>query len=168
MSLVKNCDVVGLEVIESRGTLNGSREFVDRFLDLILELHLVSADFRQGVYAFCPELMLEGDNQSVFQLFSKLLRVFERSGCLSSEVVNASSEEFTTYVIDVRFRHRDSGASAEEIPDVVQYLLSAVLLPVVTCQVLKLCCLALDRPHFSPPRVMINLSGCKVSPIVIW
>ena len=113
--------------------------------------------------------MLEGDDQSVFQLFSKLLRVFERSECLSSEVVSASSEEVTTYVIDVQARDRDSGARVEEIPDVVQYLLNDYCFSARHhfCQVLKLCCLVLDRPHISPPQVVIDLSGSKVSPIVI-
>ena len=153
----------------AREFLNRSREFIDRLVDLILEFLLVSADLLQGVYAFCPELMLEGDNQSVFQFFSKLLREFERSGSLSSEVDNASSEEFTTYVIAVRARHCDSGALAEEISDVVQYLLNDYCFAARRhlCQVLKLCCLVLDRPHSAPPRVMIDLSGCKVSPIVI-
>ena len=82
---------------------------------------------------------------------------------------NASSKEFTTYVIDVRVRHRDSGARAQEIPGVVQYLLNDYCFAARRhlCQVLKLCCLVLDRPHISPSRVMIDLFGCKVSPIVI-
>ena len=61
----------------AREFLNRSREFIDRLVDVTLELHLISADFLQTVYAFSPELMLEGDDQCVFQLFSKLLRVLE-------------------------------------------------------------------------------------------
>ena len=84
----------------------------------------MSADFLQGIYSFCPDLLLKGDDQGVFQLFSKLLRVFERSRCLSSDDANASSEQFTTFVVDARARHRNSESNAEEMPDVVQYLLN--------------------------------------------
>ena len=31
------------------------REIIDHLVDFILSLHLVSADFYQGVYSFCPE-----------------------------------------------------------------------------------------------------------------
>ena len=65
-----NCHEFGEELRccgtgSARECLNRSREFIDRLVDLILELHLVSADFLQCVYAFCPELMCEGDDQSV-------------------------------------------------------------------------------------------------------
>ena len=78
----------------------------------------------QGVYAFCPELLLEGDDRYIFRLFSKLLRVLERSGALSSEEAKSGSEEFVTFVVDARRRHDDSERSAESIADVVSYLLN--------------------------------------------
>ena len=59
---------------------NRCREFMDRLVDVLLENNLVSSDFLQGAYCFCPELLLEGDDRYVFQLFSRLVQVLERSG----------------------------------------------------------------------------------------
>ena len=154
----------------AREFLNRSRAFADRLVDVKLEeLHLVSAVFLQGIYSFCPELLLEGDDQGVFQLFSKLLRVFERSRCSSSDDANASSEQFTTFVVDARDRHPNSGSNAEEMPDVVQHLLYDYSFAARRhlCRVLKLCCLVLDRPHEAPPRVVFDFSGCDVPSSVI-
>ena len=62
----------GIELRQSRsseasGFPNQSREFVECLIDGILGLTLERADFLQGVYAFCPELLLEGDDRYVFQ-----------------------------------------------------------------------------------------------------
>ena len=103
---------------------NRCREFVDRLVDVILSMQVVSSDFLQGLYCFCPELLLEGDDRHVFQPFSRLVRVLERCGCLSSGDARASLEEFTTYVVDARAQHRESEKSAEQIADVITYLLS--------------------------------------------
>ena len=98
---------------------NRCREFVDHLVDVILAQQVVSSDFFQGLYCFCPELLLEGDDRHVFQLFSRLLRVLESCGVIQSGVARTSLEEFTTFVVDARARHRDSGRSAEEISDIV-------------------------------------------------
>ena len=37
---------------------NRCREFMDRLVDVFLENNLVSSDFLQGSYCFCPELLL--------------------------------------------------------------------------------------------------------------
>ena len=58
---------------------------MDRSVDVLLESNVVSSDFLQGVYSFYPELLLEGDDRYIFRLFSKIVRVLERSGALSSE-----------------------------------------------------------------------------------
>ena len=107
--LVKDC--FGVELRQSKHSeaaefLNQSREFFDCLTDAILGLTLVRADFLQDVYSFCPELLLDVDDRCVFQLFAKLLRVLERSGSLSFEESKASSEEFTTFVVDARRRHQ--------------------------------------------------------------
>ena len=54
---------------------NRSREFLDRLVDVILSLNLVSSEVMQGLYSFCPEILLEGDDQHIFCLFGKLLTV---------------------------------------------------------------------------------------------
>ena len=78
---------------------------MDHLVDAILSLHLVTGNFYQGIYCFCPEMVLEGDDRYIFGLFDKLVRVLEKVGCLSRDAVNASVDEFAAFVVDVRFRH---------------------------------------------------------------
>ena len=49
--------------------------------------------------------------------------VLEKGGFLSADDGKSCREEFTSFVVDIRARRADSGRSAEEIPDVVAYLL---------------------------------------------
>ena len=79
--------------------------FVDRLVDVILGQQVISADFFMGVYCFCPEIILEGDDQHIFRLFSQLVHVLEKSGCLPHSDSLTSVEEFTTFVVDARARH---------------------------------------------------------------
>ena len=143
---------------------NRCREFMDRLVDVLLGSNLVASDFLQGVYAFCPELLLEGDDRYIFRLFSKLVRVLERSGALSSEEAKSGSEEFVTFVVDARRRHTDAERSAEDIVDVVSFLLNdySFLARKDLCRILKLCCLVMRRPAPGGPEVRVSLDGCVV------
>ena len=47
-------------------------------------------------------------DRHVFQLFSWLIRVLKRCGCLSSSDAQSSREEFATCVVDATSRHRES------------------------------------------------------------
>ena len=143
---------------------NRCREFMDRLVDVLLESNLVSSDFLQGAYSFCPELLLEGDDRYIFRLFSKLVRVLERSGALSSEEAKSGSEEFVTFVVDARRRHAESERSAESIVDVMSYFLAdySFLARKDLCKILKLCCLVMRRPAMDYPEVNISLKDCSV------
>ena len=154
---------------EAREFRNRCRAFVDRLVDVILGQQVVSSDFFQGLYCFCPELLLEGDDQHVFQLFSRLVRVLERCGCLSSSDAQSSREEFTTFVVDVRTRHRESERSAEQIEDVTEYLLSdySFMSRRSLVRVLKVCCLVVDRPRRKMPDIEIDLKDCAVPVSVV-
>ena len=154
---------------EAREFRNRCREFVDRLVDVILGQQVVSSDFFQGLYCFCPELLLEGDDQHVFQLFSRLVRVLERCGCLSSSDAQSSREEFATFVVDVRTRHRESERSAEQIEDVTEYLLSdySFMSRRSLVRVLKVCCLVVDRPRRKMPDIEIDLKDCAVPVSVV-
>ena len=122
---------------------NRCREFMDRLVDVLLESNLVSSDFLQGAYSFCPELLLEKDDRYIFRLFSKLVRVLERSGALSSEEAKSGPEEFVIFVVDARRRHANAERGAESIADVMSYFLSdySFLARKELCRILKLCCL---------------------------
>ena len=148
---------------------NRCREFVDRLVDVILGQQVVSYDFLQGLCCFCPELLLEGDDRHVFQLFSRLVRVLERCGCLSSSDAQSSREEFATFVVNARSQHRESEESAERIKDVIEYLFSdySFMSRRSLVQVLKVCCLVVDRPQRKMPDIEIDLKDCAVSVAVV-
>ena len=98
---------------------NRCREFMDRLVGVLVETNLLSSEFLQGVYACCPELLLEGDDCYIFRLFGKLVRVLERSGALSSEEAKSGTEEFVTFIVDARRRNADCESNAEGIADIM-------------------------------------------------
>ena len=154
---------------EIRDFRNRSREFLDRLVDIILSLNLVTSEVMQGLYSFCPEILLEGDDQRIFRLFDKLLTVLKRSGYLSEDEAKTSMEEFTTYVVDARARHAASDRSAERIPDVVAHLLGDYSFLSRKCllRVFKLCCLVIARPAKPYPVVDFALDDCSLPLIVV-
>ena len=129
----------------------------------------VSLNFMQELYCFCPELLLEGDDHNVFSLFNKLLCVLERSGSVSSCDSKAAAEELVTYVVDLRARHVTSGGSAEDISDIVSYLLGDYnfVSRKNLCRVFKLCCLVVQKPVVEYAAVDMDLGDCAVPPIVV-
>ena len=149
--------------------LERCREFFDRLVQLILAQHCVSADFMCGLYCLWPELLLEGDDKHVFDLFRKLVRVLERNSAVSDVESSCAVEEFLTYVVDAPFRHVKSNQSAEEVEDVVAHLLTdySFLARKNLCRVFKVCCLVAVKLRGSFFAVEIDLSGCKILKLTV-
>ena len=145
------------------------REFFDRLVQLILAQRCLSADFMCGLYCFCPEILLEGDDNHVFDLFRKLVRVLERNGAISDDESSCAVEEFLTYVVDARSRHIRSSQNAEEVGDVVTHLLAdySFLAHKKLCRVFEICCLIAVKPQGNFPAVEIDLSDCKVPKLTV-
>ena len=61
---------------EGRDFQDRCREFMDRFVELVLAQQASSSEFMSGLYCFCPELLLEGDDKHVFDLFNDWLDVW--------------------------------------------------------------------------------------------
>ena len=78
---------------------------MNRLIDAILNQQPMIRDFSKGLYAFCPELLLEGDDHSMLDLFQKLVRVLEASGSISSSESKTAVEEYSNFVFDARRRH---------------------------------------------------------------
>ena len=95
--------------------------------------------------------------------------MLERSGVVSSTESKTAVEEIATFVVDVRARYLCSGSQAEDIPDVISYLLAeyGFLARKSLCHVFKLCCLVIRRPLPQYPQMEINLIGCDVPAIVV-
>ena len=144
-------------------------KFMDRLVDAILAQQPVTGEFSRGLYAFCPELLLEGDDRRMLELFQKLVRVLELSGCVTALESRTAVEEYSTFVVDARRRHLSGGCSAEEIPDVKQYLFSdySFLSRKALCRVFKLCCLVVLKPRSDFPSVDIACAGCQVPDWVV-
>ena len=114
----------GVETEQKRGStiiLNSASRVCEstRGIDSVL-----SDGVLKGLYSFCPELLLEEDNDFDFSPFNKLVRVLERSGALSNRESKSAVDEILTYFVEVWARHVSSGRRAEEIENVVEVLLS--------------------------------------------
>ena len=48
-----------------------SREFVDRLIVLLVENSCAKSVLAKGMYSFCPGLLLEADDRSAFEMFTK-------------------------------------------------------------------------------------------------
>ena len=143
------------------------REFLDRLIVVILKSPSASSQVSRGLYSFCPELLLEGDGQLVFRLFSDLCRILGTCGALLSDESKAAVEEFSSYIVEKRSQHEASMGVASEIADVVIWLLRdfGFQARVHACRVLKLCVLITGRPLENYPQaaVTFDLSGSKLS-----
>ena len=144
-------------------------KFMDRLVTVILSQQSVTGDLPQGIYSFCPELLLEGDDHHMLLLFRKLIRVLERSGVKSALESKSATEEYSTFVVDARARHVSSEGIAEAIQDVRHHLLSdySFLARKSLCRVFKLCCLVVSKPRMTFPAVDLDRSGCAVPELVV-
>ena len=144
-------------------------KFMNRLVDAILAQQPVTGEFSCGLYAFCPELLLEGDDRHMLELFPKLVPVLESSGCVSAVESRTAVEEYSTFVVEARKRHASGGSSAEYISDIVQYLLSdySFLSRKALCRVFKLCCLVVLKPRGDFPAVDISFANGQVPEWVV-
>ena len=144
-------------------------DFMDHLVDAILSLHLVTGNFYQGIYCFCPEMVLEEDDRYIFGLVGKLVRVLSKVGCLSRDAVNASIDEFAAFVVEARFRHEESERSASAISDVVTYLLSdyGFLSRHNLVRDLQLCSVVVLKNPVRLPSIDVDLSDCSVPAVVL-
>ena len=154
---------------EVRDIRNRCLAFMDHLVDAILSLHLVTGNFYQGIYCFCPEMLLEGDDRYIFGLFGKLVRVLQKVGWLSRDAVNASVDEFDAFVAEARFRHGESGRAASAINDVVAYLLSdyGFLFRHNLVRVLQLRNLVVLKNPMRLPSIDIDRSDSSVPVVVL-
>ena len=88
---------------------------------------------------------------------------------MSDAEASSATEEFLSFVVDVRVRHVSSGRSAEDIVDVVSFLLSdyGFLARKNLCRTFKLCCLVLVQPQQNFHAVDIDLSNCALPALVV-
>ena len=168
-TFLDNCDfgreLLALKTTGGQEFRGHCRSFLDQLVTVMLNNPSVSSRVTKGLCSFSPEILLEGDEHSVFSLFADLTKVLVTCGVLSADESNAAVAQFSSYVVEKRGLHEGSDVNASEIPDTVQYLLrdfSFTARPEV-CRVLKLCCLVIGVPRVSYPVVSFDLSGSSLS-----
>ena len=130
----------GIKGGEAREFRRQCPDFIDRFVEIILVQYPASSDFAGYIYCFCPELLLEGGDEYIFGLFNCLVALLKRCKVLTDVEAGAATEEFLSFVVDVRARHDTGAQHAEEIPDLVAFLLAdySFLARKCLCRVFKL------------------------------
>ena len=163
-----DCDIGrGLAAIKTRVMQEfcvKCRECLDRFVFFVLEHMTVTSGISRGLYCFCPEIMLEGDDQHVFELIDSLCELFGACNVLSSDDLKAAAVEYKSYVVEKRRHHKDSTDGASEIRDVVQFLLRDFGFQSRThvIRLFKIYCLLVGTQDSNPPVVTIDLSGSSL------
>ena len=84
-------ELVAVKTSEMREFRVRCRECIDRCVCLILASTTVTSGFSRGLYSFCPEIMLEGDDHQVFELFGSLCDLFKSCHVMSSDSLNAAA-----------------------------------------------------------------------------
>ena len=140
-----------------------SREFVDRLIVFLVENSCGKSVIAKRFYSICPELLLEGDNSTAFELFTELGCNLVGCAVLTSDEAKASVEEYTSYVVETRRYHKRSGQAASGNAYVIQYLLRDFSFQARhrLLRVFKLCCLVIGMPREKYHVVSLDLSGCS-------
>ena len=145
------------------------REFVDRLVYLILDSPCVKSAFCKAVYCFCPEILLEGDDVTVHQIFADLVGLLCYSGYISADEKRVAIEEFLGYVVEKRRYHAASEMPASSITNIMDYLLRDFAFESrhVLLKVFKICCLFVESSQCRYPSVTFDLSGCALSSHIV-
>ena len=141
------------------------RRFLDRLVDKIQQTVYCSSPVSQGLYCFCPELLLDSDDVVVFDLFAKLVGSLGRCGLLYSGEVTESKAEFLSYVVEARQWHVSGGTVSSDVKNVVMYLMHQYAFQSRHClmRVFQLCCLFVESQDVAPASILASVSfvlGC--------
>ena len=159
----------GIEGGEAREFCRECPDFNDRFVDIILVQYPAFSYFMRYIYCFRPELLLEGRDEYIFGLFNCLVALLKRCIVVTDTEAGAATEELLSFVVDIRARDDTSAQHADDVPDLVTFLLAdySFLARKSLCRVFKLCCLVIVKPQRDSPVVDIDLSGCTVPKLVV-
>ena len=115
--------LLACKTVEAQTFRLESREFIDRLVFVLAERVSTTSSVSRALSHFCLKILLEGDNNAVFGLFSDKCRILRTSGVLSLEESNSAMEEFSSLVIEKRNLYEGPDQAASGIPDIVNYLL---------------------------------------------
>ena len=137
------------------------RQFINRLIAAIVGKVSVTSGVSRCFYSFCPDFLLEGDDDGVFALFADLCRLLKMCNLITSDESSCAVDEFGSYVIAKRRQHRSFGQSACHIIESLTQDFSIQSLSHVL-HVFRLCCLAVRSPEVFCLSVSISLSGSSL------
>ena len=141
------------------------RAFLDHLVVVLLRNVTVISKMSQGLYSFCPEIVLEGYDSTVFGLFASLCELLKSCSAVTVDESEASVEEYHSYIVEKRRQHEGRSHTVGYIPVVIRYLVRDFSFQARAhlFRAFKLCCLIIGVPERVPPSVVIDLSGCAFS-----
>ena len=80
------------------------RRFLDELIRDVVSHRKATSGVSRGLYSFCPEILLEGDNNSIFGLFAGLCKILVDCVALPLGFSNAAVDDFYSFVVEKR-RH---------------------------------------------------------------
>ena len=135
------------------------RKFIDRLASLLLKSASTCSLVSKCLCCFYPELMLDGDDNSAFDLFIELCGILEECDSLSRDDSKAAVDEYDVYVIEKRRQHYRLERAASAIPDVRSIYWTTLKFNHGD----MLCCLIVSEPNRQCPSFSIDLSGCGLT-----
>ena len=78
------------------------QKFITCFAVVLVESVGSTSGVSRGLYSFCPEILLEGDDSDVFRLYAGLCGLIEICGVISPDVSRNSVADFFSYVVERR------------------------------------------------------------------
>ena len=137
------------------------RKFLDELIREIVCHRSVSSGVSRGLYCFGPEILLDGDGDSIFGLFAGLCKISVDCGVLPLGSSSAAVDEFYSYVVEKRRQYAGSDRSGSAVFDVMAFLLGDYSFQSRhnVLRIFKLCCLIVSSGRSRYPSVLLELPG---------
>ena len=136
------------------------RKFLDELIREIVCHRSVSSGVSRGLYCFGPEILLDGDGDSIFGLFAGLCKILVDCGVLPLGSSSATVDEFYSYVVEKRRQYAWSDRG-NAVFDVMAFLLGDYSFQSRqnVLRIFKLCCLIVSSCRSRYPSVLLELPG---------
>ena len=137
------------------------RKFLDEMIREIVCHRSVSSGVSRGLFCFGPEILLDGDSDSIFGLFAGLCKILVDCGVLLLGSSSAAVDEFYSYVVEKRRQYAGSDRSGSAVFDVMAFLLGDYSFQSRhnVLWIFKLCCLIVSSGRSRYPSVLFELPG---------
>ena len=145
------------------------RKFVVELIQEIVCHRSVSSVVSRGLYCFGPEILLDGDSDSIFGLFAGLCKLLVYCGVLPLGSSSAAVDEFYSYVVEKRRQYAGSDRSGSAVFDVMTFLLGDYSFQSRhnVLRIFKLCCLIVSSGRSRYTSVLLELPGSALDQKIV-